>query len=86
MTSLANKATLDRHSRAFPRNATKLISVQVVRLSVKVCYLHLYTIKLQSFSYSFAKFEAEVRLYEDTGAHQRRLIDENRLSLSTDQI
>ena len=61
-----------------------MFSVQAVRLSVKVCYLHLNTIKkLQSFSYSSAKFEAAVRLYKETGAHQRRLIDENRLSLST---
>ena len=86
-TSLANKATLDQHSRAFQRKVKKkMLSVQVVRLSVKVCYLHLYTIQLQSFSYVSVKFEAAVRFYKDTGAHQRRLVDEKWLPLSTDQF
>ena len=85
-TSLTNKATFDQHSRAFPRKVKKMLSVQVVRLSVKVCYLHLYTIQLQSFSYVSVKFEAAVRFYKDTGAHQRRLVDEKWLPLSTDQF
>ena len=38
----------------------KRLSVQVVCLSVKVCDLHLYTIKLLSFRYISAKFEAAV--------------------------
>ena len=38
----------------------KRLSVQVARLSAKVCCLHLYTIKLLSFSYIPAKFEAAV--------------------------
>ena len=37
----------------------KGISIQFVRLSVKVCCLHLYTIKLLSFSFISAKFEAQ---------------------------
>ena len=39
----------------------KRLSVQVVRLSAKVCYLHLYTIKLLLFSYIYAKFEVRKR-------------------------
>ena len=38
----------------------KRLSVQVVSLSVKVCCLHLYTIKLLLFSYISAKFEAAI--------------------------
>ena len=38
----------------------KRLSVQVVRLSIKVCCMHLYTIKLLLFSYISAKFEAAV--------------------------
>ena len=47
----------------------KRSSVQVVRLSVKVCYLHLYTIKLLSSSYISAKFEAAVWFYKVIRAH-----------------
>ena len=61
----------------------KRLSVQVVRLSVKVCCLHLYKIKLLSFSYISAKFEAAVWFYKVTGAHQRWQVDEKWLPLST---
>ena len=45
----------------FPEKShKKRLSVKVVCLSVKVCCLHLYTIKLLSFSYISAKFEAAV--------------------------
>ena len=64
----------------------KRLSVQVVRLSVKVCCLHLYTIKQVSFSYICAKFEAAVWFYEVIGAHQRRQVEEKWLPLSTDQF
>ena len=71
--SLTNKATLDHHFRGFPRKVTKTVnlSIQVVRLSVKDCCLNLYTIKLLSFSYISAKFEAAVCFYKVIGAHQR---------------
>ena len=89
---LTNKATLDHHFRAFPKKVRKKrLSVQVVRLSVKVCCLHLYTIivsiiKLILFSYISAKFEAAVWFYKITGAHQRRQVEEKWLPLSTDQL
>ena len=38
-----------------------------MRLSVKICCLHLCTIKLLLFSYISAKFEAAVWFYKDTG-------------------
>ena len=38
----------------------KRLSAQSVRLSVKVCCLHLYTIKQLSFRYISGKFEAAV--------------------------
>ena len=38
----------------------KRLSYKVVRLSAKVCCLHLYTIKLLSFTYISAKFESAV--------------------------
>ena len=47
-------------SEVFREESQKRLSVQVVRLSVKVCCLHLYTIKLLSFSYTSAKFEAAI--------------------------
>ena len=49
----------------------KQLSVQVVRLSVKVFCLQSYTIILQSFSYISAKLEAAVWFYKFTGAHQK---------------
>ena len=64
----------------------KRLSVQVVRLSVKVCCLYLYTIKLLLFSYISAKLEAAVWFYKITGAHQKWQVDEKRLPLSTDQF
>ena len=64
----------------------KRLSVQVVRLSVKVCCLHLYTIKLLSFSYISAKFEAAVCFYKVIGAHQRWQVEEKWLPLSTEHI
>ena len=47
-------------SEVSQEKSQKRLSVQVVRLSDKVCCLHLYTIKLLSFSYISAKFEATV--------------------------
>ena len=64
----------------------KRLSVQVVRLYVKVFCLHLYTIKLLLFSYISAKFEATIWFYKVTGAHQRWQVVEKWLPLSTDQF
>ena len=73
-------------SEVFREKSQKWLSIQVVRLSVKVCYLHLYTIKQLSFSYISAKFEAAVWFYKVTGAHQRWQVEEKWLPLSTDQF
>ena len=43
-------------SELYGETPQKRLSVQVVRLSAKVCFLHFYTITLLSFSYISAKF------------------------------
>ena len=73
-------------SEIFREKSQKLLSVQVVRLSIRDCYLHLYTIKLLSFSYISAKFEATVRFHKVIGAHQRWQVEQKWLPLSTDQF
>ena len=65
-----NRMYLSTLIRAFPREVTKLLSVQVVRLSGRVFTQYL------SFSYISAKCEAAVRFYKGTGAQQRRQVDE----------
>ena len=49
-------------SEVSQKSHKKRLSVQVVRLSVKVCCTYLYTIKLLSFSYISAKFEVAVSI------------------------
>ena len=73
-------------SEVSQEKSQKRLSVQVVCLSVKVCCLHLYTIKLLSFSYISTKFEAAVWFYKVIGAHQRRQVEEKWLPLSTGQF
>ena len=46
-------------SEASREKSQKRLSVKVVRLSFKVCYLHLYTIKLLSFSYISAELKPQ---------------------------
>ena len=64
----------------------KRLSVQIVRLFVKVSCLDLYTIKLLSFSYISAKFKAAVWFYKIIGVHQRWQVEDKWLPLSTGQF
>ena len=86
--SLANKATMDHLFRGCTEKShtKRRLSVQVVRLKVKVGCLHLYTIKLLSFIYISAKFQATVWFYKVIGAHQRWQVEEKWPPLSTDQF